>query len=54
MNLLKALAAISGLTLVSRVLAFGRDVLIARIFGAGMATDGLTECHEGQTLMALG
>ena len=39
MNLLKALAAISGLTLVSRVLAFGRDVLIARIFGAGMATD---------------
>ncbi|NCN88738.1 MAG: lipid II flippase MurJ, partial [Gallionella sp.] len=39
MNLLKALATISGLTLVSRVLAFGRDVLIARIFGAGMATD---------------
>ncbi len=39
MNLLKALAAISSLTLVSRILAFGRDVLIARIFGAGMATD---------------
>ncbi len=39
MNLLKALAAVSSLTLVSRILAFMRDVLIARIFGAGMATD---------------
>ena len=39
MNLLKALATISSLTLVSRILAFARDVLIARIFGAGMATD---------------
>jgi len=39
MNLLKALATISSLTLVSRILAFVRDVLIARIFGAGAATD---------------
>ena len=39
MNLLKALAAVSSLTLVSRILAFVRDVLMARIFGAGMATD---------------
>ena len=39
MNLLKALAAVSSLTLVSRVLAFVRDVLMARIFGAGMAND---------------
>jgi putative peptidoglycan lipid II flippase len=39
MNLLKALATISSLTLVSRILAFVRDVLIARVFGAGMATD---------------
>ncbi len=39
MNLLKSLATISSLTLVSRILAFARDVLIARIFGAGMATD---------------
>lgn len=39
MNLLKALATISSLTLVSRILAFIRDMLIARIFGAGMATD---------------
>ncbi len=39
MNLLKALATISSLTLVSRILAFVRDVLIARVFGAGAATD---------------
>ena len=39
MNLLKTLATISSLTLVSRILAFVRDVLIARIFGAGAATD---------------
>src|ERR1017187_4377892 len=39
MNLLKALATISSLTLVSRILAFVRDTLIARIFGAGIYTD---------------
>lgn len=39
MNLLKTLAAISSLTLLSRILAFVRDVLIARVFGAGAATD---------------
>ena len=39
MNLLKTLGTISSLTLASRILAFARDVLIARIFGAGMATD---------------
>jgi putative peptidoglycan lipid II flippase len=39
MNLLKALAAVSSLTLVSRILAFARDILIARIFGASMVND---------------
>ncbi|AXK38300.1 murein biosynthesis integral membrane protein MurJ [Crenobacter cavernae] len=39
MNLLKALAAVSSMTLVSRVLGFVRDALIARVFGAGFATD---------------
>ncbi|MDD4977604.1 MAG: murein biosynthesis integral membrane protein MurJ [Gallionella sp.] len=39
MNLLKSLATVSGLTLVSRILAFGRDVLIASVFGAGIAND---------------
>lgn len=39
MNLLRSLATVSGLTLLSRILAFARDVLIARVFGAGAATD---------------
>jgi putative peptidoglycan lipid II flippase len=39
MNLLKVLATVSSLTLLSRILAFVRDVLIARVFGAGAATD---------------
>lgn len=39
MNLLRALATVSGLTMVSRVLGFARDLIIARAFGAGLATD---------------
>ena len=39
MNLLKAVATVSSMTLVSRVLGFVRDVVIARLFGAGVATD---------------
>jgi putative peptidoglycan lipid II flippase len=39
MNLLKALATISSMTLLSRILGFVRDTVIARIFGAGLMTD---------------
>ncbi|MBI5937581.1 MAG: murein biosynthesis integral membrane protein MurJ [Betaproteobacteria bacterium] len=39
MNLLKALAAVSSMTLLSRILGFVRDAVIARAFGAGAATD---------------
>lgn len=39
MNLLKALATISGLTFLSRILGLVREVLIANIFGAGVMTD---------------
>ncbi|MHA6306461.1 murein biosynthesis integral membrane protein MurJ [Hafnia paralvei] len=39
MNLLKSLAAVSSMTMFSRVLGFARDALVARIFGAGVATD---------------
>jgi len=38
-NLLKALATVSGMTLLSRILGFVRDFVIARAFGAGIATD---------------
>ena len=39
MNLLRILATVSSLTMVSRVLGYVRDFFIARIFGAGLATD---------------
>ncbi len=39
MNLLKSLAAVSSITMLSRVLGFVRDTIVARYFGAGMATD---------------
>lgn len=39
MNLLKALATVSSMTLLSRILGFVRDFVIARAFGAGVATD---------------
>jgi putative peptidoglycan lipid II flippase len=39
MNLLKALVTVSGMTLLSRILGFVRDFVIARTFGAGMMTD---------------
>src|SRR5688500_20111710 len=39
MNLLRVLATVSSLTMVSRVLGYVRDFLIARIFGAGLMTD---------------
>jgi len=39
MNLLKALATVSSMTLLSRILGFVRDTVIARAFGAGLVTD---------------
>ena len=39
MNLLRALVTVSGMTLLSRILGFVRDFVIARAFGAGIATD---------------
>ncbi len=39
MNLLRVLATVSGMTLLSRILGFVRDFVIARTFGAGLMTD---------------
>lgn len=39
MNLLSVLAKVSSMTMVSRILGFVRDAIVARIFGAGMAMD---------------
>ncbi|MDR2924591.1 MAG: murein biosynthesis integral membrane protein MurJ [Azoarcus sp.] len=39
MNLLHTLFTVSGMTLLSRILGFVRDFVIARVFGVGVATD---------------
>jgi putative peptidoglycan lipid II flippase len=39
MNLLRAGATVSSMTFLSRLLGYVRDFLIARLFGAGLATD---------------
>ena len=39
MNLLRALATVSSMTLLSRILGYARDAIIARAFGASAATD---------------
>jgi putative peptidoglycan lipid II flippase len=42
MNLLRAAASVSAMTLASRITGFVRDTLIAVFFGAGIATDAFT------------
>ncbi len=39
MNIVKATGVIGGLTLVSRIFGFARDMLLSRILGAGLAAD---------------
>jgi putative peptidoglycan lipid II flippase len=39
MNLLKTLASVGGMTIISRILGFIRDSIIARVFGVGISTD---------------
>ena len=48
MNLLKALAAVSSMTLLSRILGFARDTIIARTFGAGVASDAFDTVDEAE------
>ena len=38
-RLLKSTAVVSAMTMLSRLLGFARDMVLARLFGAGIATD---------------
>ena len=51
MNLLKSLAAVSSLTMLSRVLGFVRDTIIARTFGAGVASDAFVVAFKLPNLL---
>ena len=51
MNLLKSLAAVSSITMLSRVLGFVRDTIMARIFGAGIASDAFVVAFKLPNLL---
>lgn len=51
MNLLRTLAGISSMTLLSRILGFVRDMMMARIFGAGMANEAFVIAYRLPNLL---
>ena len=51
MNLLRTLFTVSGMTLLSRILGFVRDFVIARVFGAGVATDAFVVAFKLPNLL---
>ncbi|PPI88768.1 murein biosynthesis integral membrane protein MurJ [Candidatus Pantoea edessiphila] len=51
MNLLKSLTTVSGVTILSRILGFTRDVIIAQYFGAGMFTDAFFTAYKLPNLL---
>ena len=51
MNLLKTLASISSMTLLSRILGFIRDMMMARIFGASMANEAFVIAYRLPNLL---
>ena len=44
--LFKATSLVGGMTLVSRILGFARDMVLARYFGAGMVMDAFTQAFK--------
>jgi putative peptidoglycan lipid II flippase len=46
MKLYRAFATVSGLTMVSRILGFGRDILIAKVLGTGAAADSFVVAFQ--------
>ena len=46
MSLVRNVGTIGGLTAVSRVFGFARDMLLARVLGAGLAADAFQLAHD--------
>src|SRR5690349_13447866 len=51
MNLVKALSAVSGLTLASRVTGLAREILAASWFGAGMQMDAFNVAFRAPNML---
>jgi putative peptidoglycan lipid II flippase len=45
-QLFKATSLVGGMTLISRILGFARDMVLARYFGAGMVMDAFTQAFK--------
>jgi putative peptidoglycan lipid II flippase len=54
MNILRTLATVSSLTIVSPILAYARDFFVARTFGAGLATEAFFIAFKMPNLLAFG
>src|SRR3989338_11499288 len=50
-NLLRSLINVSGMTFISRIVGFLRDMIVARIFGAGLATDAFFVANKLPNLL---
>ncbi len=50
-SLLRSLASVSGMTMISRLFGFARDMLMASYFGAGMATDAFNVAYKLPNLL---
>ncbi len=50
-SLLRSLANVSGMTMISRVIGFARDMLMAGFFGAGFATDAFNVAFKLPNLL---
>ena len=51
MNLLKAMSAVSGMTLVSRITGLAREVLTAAWFGAGLQMDAFNVAFRAPNML---
>ena len=51
MSLIKAMATVGGLTGVSRILGFARDVLMAIVLGAGPVSDAFFVAQEPESFI---
>ncbi len=50
-NILRSLINVSGMTLISRIVGFVRDMLMARFFGAGFTTDAFNVAYKLPNLL---
>ena len=51
MNLIRAMSAVSGMTLLSRILGLAREILTATWFGAGLQMDAFNVAFRAPNML---